>query len=118
MARKWTKDTIWKESMKYTSRSEFKKGSSGAFHIAYINGWLDEMTWLVHPAPKPNKWTKDAVFEESKKYLFFSDFNRKNASAYAVARKKGWLDEMTWLKRTRVVRGFWQSRENIFNESH
>lgn len=25
---------------------------------------------------------------------------------------------MTWLKRTRVVRGFWQSRENIFNESH
>lgn len=118
MARKWTRENIFDESKKYSSRSEFKKGSSGAFHIAYINGWLGEMTWLVHPAPKPNKWTKDAVFEESKKYSFFSDFNRKNASAYAVARKKGWLDEMTWLKRTRVVRGFWQSRENIFNESH
>ena len=118
MARKWTRENVFEESKKYSSRSEFKKGSSGAFHIAYINGWLDEMTWLVHPAPKPNKWTKDAVFEESKKYSFFSDFNRKNASAYAVARKKGWLDEMTWLKRTRVVRGFWQSRENIFNESH
>lgn len=60
MARKWTRENVFEESKKYSSRSEFKKGSSGAFHIAYINGWLDEMTWLVHPAPKPNKWTKDA----------------------------------------------------------
>ena len=37
MARKWTKDTVWQESMKYSSRSEFKKNSSGAFRIAYIN---------------------------------------------------------------------------------
>lgn len=40
--------------------------SSGAFRIAYMNGWLDEMNWLIHPAPKPIKWTREAVFEESK----------------------------------------------------
>ena len=52
------------------------------------------------------------------KYSSINDFNLKNASAYTVARKNGWLDEMIWLKRKYVIRGFWQSRENVFNESH
>ena len=118
MQKKWTRETVFEESKKYSSRSEFKKMSSGAFRIAYMNGWLDEMNWLIHPAPKPIKWTREAVFEESKKYLYFSEFNRKNVSAYEVARKKGWLEEMPWLKRKYVIRGFWQSRENVFNESY
>ena len=118
MQKKWTRETVFEESKKYSSRSEFKKMSSGAFRIAYMNGWLDEMNWLIYPAPKPIKWTKEAVFEESKKYSSINDFNLKNASAYTVARKNGWLDEMIWLKRKYVIRGFWQSRENVFNESH
>lgn len=89
MQKKWTRETVFEESKKYSSRSEFKKMSSGAFRIAYRNGWLDEMNWLVHPAPKPIKWTKDAVFEESKKYTSINDFNLGNASAYSVTRKKG-----------------------------
>lgn len=91
MARKWTKDTVWQESMKYSSRSEFKKGSSGAFHIAYINGWLDEMTWLVHPAPKPNKWTKDAVFEESKNIRSLAISTAKMRQHMKLQEKKGGL---------------------------
>lgn len=118
MQKKWTRETVFEESKKYSSRSEFKKMSSGAFRIAYMNGWLDEMNWLIYPAPKPIKWTKEAVFEESKKYSSINDFNLKNASAYTVARKNGWLDEMIWVKRKYVIRGFWQSRENVFNESH
>lgn len=118
MQKKWTRETVFEESKKYSSRSEFKRMSYGAYHTACKNGWLDEMKWLVHPVPKPIKWTKEAVFEESKKYSSINDFNLENASAYTVARKKGWLDEMIWLKRKYVIRGFWQSRENVFNESH
>ena len=108
MQKKWTKETVFEESKKYSSRSEFKRNKSGAFRVAYINGWLDEMVWLVHPVAKPVKWIKEAVFEESKKYSTTNDFNLKNASAYTVARKKGWLEERTWLKRKYVVRGFGQ----------
>lgn len=43
MQKKWTRETVFEESKKYSSRSEFKKMSSGAFRIAYMNGWLDEM---------------------------------------------------------------------------
>ena len=74
MQKKWTRETVFEESKKYSSRSEFKKMSSGAFRIAYMNGWLDEMNWLIYPAPKPIKWTKEAVFEESKKYSSINDF--------------------------------------------
>lgn len=49
MQKKWTKETVFEESKKYSSRSEFKKKKSGAFRIAYMNGWLDEMIWLVRP---------------------------------------------------------------------
>lgn len=118
MNKKWSKETVFEESKKYSSKAEFKKNRSGAFKVAYENGWLSEMDWLKHPEPQPIKWTHDAVLEESKKYSSVTEFNDKNASAYAVARKKGWLAEMTWLKRKYAIRGFWQSKDNVFDESH
>ena len=67
MRKKWTRETVFEESKKYSSRSGFKKNSSGAFSVAYENGWLPEMPWLKTPIRnKPTKWTREAVFEESK----------------------------------------------------
>lgn len=40
MLKKWTRETVFEESKKYSSRAEFKKMKSGAFRIAYMNGWL------------------------------------------------------------------------------
>ncbi len=40
------KENTFKESKKYSSRTEFYKGSHGAYIVARNNGWLDEMTWL------------------------------------------------------------------------
>ena len=48
----WTKDEIFEESKKYTSRLEFAKKSTGAYTKALKNKWLDDMTWLI---PKDNK---------------------------------------------------------------
>ncbi len=40
MLKKWTRETVFEESKKYSSRAEFKKMKSGAFRIAYMNSWL------------------------------------------------------------------------------
>ena len=40
------KEKSFAESKKYTSRTEFKCGSFGAYRVSKKNGWLDEMTWL------------------------------------------------------------------------
>ena len=38
----WTYETCMEESRKYNTRSEFKKGSKGAYNVARENGWIDD----------------------------------------------------------------------------
>jgi hypothetical protein len=45
------------------------------------------------------KWTKEKVFEESKKYSSLTEFARECGPAYAAARKYGCLKDMSWLGR-------------------
>lgn len=113
----WTNEKVFDESHKYTCRSHFKQGAPAAFRIAYINGWLEEMTWLVRPQPKSLKWTKEAVFYEAHKYTTLADFAKHCKGAYNVARKHCWLKEFTWLARKHTDYGKWQIKENVFKES-
>ena len=64
-----------------------------SFFRIVLNKLKGGQTGLIE---KP-KWTKETVFEESKKYNTRNSF-RKGSSAYRVALNNGWLDEMTWLK--------------------
>ena len=61
------------------------------------NGWIEEMTWLKRPRNYNQKWTREKVFEVSKKFSTRGGFKKEYKSAYNVARINGWLDEMTWL---------------------
>ena len=38
MNKKWTKETVFEEAKKYSSKSEFKKKNSSAFKVAYEKG--------------------------------------------------------------------------------
>jgi len=92
---KWTKERVFEESKKYSTRGEFKKGSHGAYEVARKNNWLDEMSWIkLSQKIKPNGyWTKERTFEESKKYLTRGEFKMGNTSAYYTAVVNKWLDE-------------------------
>ena len=69
----WTKEGVFQESRKYTSRTEFAHGSPGAYQAACKKRWLSEMVWHI---PKIRSWTKEAVFEESHKYTSRTEFAR------------------------------------------
>ena len=62
---------------------------------------------------KSNKWTKDAVINESKKYDNKNDFRKNSSTAYACALKYKLLDEMTWLKPKHIM---WTD-DMVINES-
>lgn len=47
---------------------------------------------------KNNKWTKEDVENESKKYTSRFQFQKNSKYAYNKALKKRWLDEFVWLK--------------------
>ena len=58
---------------------------------------------------KPNGyWTYERCLEEAKKYTARARFEEGSPSACQVARKHGWLEEYTWLKRSQNnPSGYW-----------
>ena len=56
--KKWNKAAVALEASKYSHRSDFENGSSGAYDAALKNGWLDEVCWHMSPKPRGKKSLK------------------------------------------------------------
>ena len=89
---KWTRETVFEESHRYTSRGDFQKNGRGAYTVAQKNKWLDEMTWLK---PQLKTWDKANVINEAMKYPTRTMFHNKSSVAYRVALRNNWMDEIT-----------------------
>lgn len=63
-----------------------------------------------------NYWTKERVFEESRNYKNKIEFFKGCPRAYEVARKNGWLKEMTWFTRPTAHNKKW-TEERVFEEA-
>lgn len=113
---KWTKEKVFEESKKYTSRGNFQKGSSSAYQKALKENWIDDMLWLKSEKKPCGYWkNKNNVLEESKKYKFLKDFREKSGGAYSAAADGGYLNEMTWLvKQEQLSNGYWNSYEHCY----
>ena len=99
----WTRENVIEESKKYTSRSEFAEKSPTAYnHAIRDKSIFLEMTWLVEKK-KPDGWWDDKshVMEEGRKYTYRTAFANGSYSAWKAAKRNGWIDEMTWLKKPR-----------------
>lgn len=93
----WTKVNCITEALKYNSRSSFKKNSGGAYNAAKINNWLDECCMHMIRLHLPNgfwKMNKINCITEALKYKTKIQFLKKNVSAYTIATKNGWLNEI------------------------
>lgn len=96
------KENVFEEAKKYHTRDEFRKYCNVVYNSARKNGWLDEMYWFTRPSVHNKKWYRENVFAEARKYNTRDEFRKGCISAYQVARKNGWLDEMPWLKDKRL----------------
>ena len=94
MKTKWNKETCYEEAKKYSTRTEFQKGCGRAYAVARQNKWLDDYIWFVEGNEKKTKWNKETCYEEAKKYSTRSEFYKGCSSAYNVACKNGWMDEL------------------------
>jgi len=94
------KENVIEESKKYSTRTEFKNGSSKAYEYARLNKWLDEMTWLSNNGDKhPMGYWKirENIMNEAKKYSTKADFQKGNLTAFLAAHKYGYIDEFYWM---------------------
>jgi len=88
----WKKENCILEAIKYKSRREFSIYSSGAYHSALVNKWMNEI--CAHMIPKQHIWTKKECLKFSLKCNSKKEFEKKHPKAYSSAYKHKWLDEI------------------------
>lgn len=91
--RKWTYDAVKTESLKYDTKSEFRKESSGAYAFAWRNGCIDDICSHMDSSHYI-RWTYEKLQKEALKYKTRSDFQKKCKSAYSRSYQKGIIDEI------------------------
>ena len=111
----WTKERIKEETLKYKTMKDFRQGSSGAYAVAYKNGWLDEVCEHLSFL-KNRRRTKAQVHKEALKYKTRMEFKKCNGGAYAAARKHGWLDEVCSHMKLLCRRNYW-TKERVRKEA-
>lgn len=93
----WTKEMAQKESEKYNTRIEFKKGNKNAYQAAQKYGWLNDLTKNMEYVDR-TIWDYENSKKLAKKYKTRSEFKGANFSAWNNSRKNGWLDEFFPIK--------------------
>ncbi|UOL51350.1 hypothetical protein [Vibrio phage XZ1] len=92
--RYWTLERLKEDALKYNSRSEWQKKSSGAYSSARKQGLTDECCAHMQKNPRPRpKWSLENLKEDALKYNSRSEWRTNSNSAYATAYQRGLLDE-------------------------
>lgn len=91
----WTKYRCHEAALKCSSRTKFQKRYRSAYEKARYKKWLNDI--CSHMQTKVTKpmgyWNKERVIKIAKKYNNRFAFGKNEPSAYAAARRNGWLDQ-------------------------
>ena len=88
----WTKEKCNEISLKYKTRSEFRKNDASAYRTSIANNWLNNI--CSHMSFIYNSWNYYKCKNEALKYTNRSDFQKNSGSAYAYATKNKILNDI------------------------
>ena len=102
----WTKQRVFEEAKKYTTKTDFFENCWSGYLVAQRNGWLAEMNWFVRKpyAKKQREWDKDSALEFAKTCKTVDELLRKNKYAYYFLKDNDLFDQVKWLKKTKCGR--------------
>ena len=92
---RWTEEKLYSEAKKYKFRVDFQRGSKGAYLSAFRKGILQEVcAHMERQLVEKGHWNLENCLTEALKYDARGKFMRGSASAYNVALREGWLDQI------------------------
>ena len=98
----WSFDKVKIEAKKYINRKAFQKGCQSAYNAAGRYGWLEEVCKHMLAPHQNVAYSLQELQEEANKYKTRSSFREENPSAYLVACRRKWLEQIcTHMKRSR-----------------
>jgi predicted GIY-YIG superfamily endonuclease len=105
----WNKERCTLEAKKYTSKKEFREISSAAYCAAYKYGWLNEICSHMGVTKKPKGfWNLETCINSARECISYIDFQKKFGSAYNVALKNNWLNEIqNTFSKIKKPNGYW-----------
>ena len=92
---KWTTSAIMKDAKKYLHKSDWIKESGGAYNASKKSGCFKKATSHMKKPNMIQKWTKQKVIRNAKKFITISDWTKKSGGAVNSARDNYWIKEAT-----------------------
>ncbi len=111
MKKKWDLKSIKAEAKKYSTRTDFSKGSGGAYSFTKKNGLLNSV--CSHMEHGSIKWTPELLKLEAQKHNTLKDFIANSGGAYKTAKTLGIADEICSHMKRRLPWTF----ERVFEEA-
>lgn len=114
------KENVIAKAKEYNNRTDFIKGSYGAYEAAGRNGWLEESCLhMTQSITARGFWdVKDNLIAEAKRFNNRTDFARGSSGAYEAAIRNNWLGEIcSHMIQTYAIRGNWCDKNNVLAEA-
>ena len=90
-----TKEQCVETALKYSKRTDFRKGEFKIFNYSFKNGWIDEICKHMIIPKSSVYWTYERCKEESLKYNNRDDFKKNGRSCYNIIYKNKWHELLT-----------------------
>ena len=86
------KENVIQEALKYNTKKEFSKGSSGAYNAAKKYGWVEQVCLHMKVLQLPkNYWTFEKCIEMANTCTTMSEISSKYGTAYNLILKNKWV---------------------------
>lgn len=100
--KKHTYETCYNEAKKYTTMLDFYNLGKGSYIVAYREGWIKDYYWLERDRKERGYWNNyENCYNEALKYTTRVEFRYNSSRAYYSSLNHKWIDDFTWLKRTK-----------------
>ena len=103
--------------MKYKTRAEWMKNSMNAYRFALRHHLEDIATKHMPYVVEHGKWSKEAIINSAKQYKTIAEWRNAVESAYAIASRNGFLEEIrSFLSTTKKPNGYW-TKERVLSSA-
>lgn len=92
---RWDNESIRNDALKYSSKAQWARESSGAYEAAKRRGIFEEVTSHMKRQTVTPKWSEETIREDALKYSSKSQWKRNSIGAYTAAKKKHIFDDVT-----------------------
>lgn len=106
---RWREEDIMDEGKLYSNRTDFARGSPGAYAAALRLGILDDVCYHMTATYKPRGyWTAERMCEVASRYKNRTEFKQNAQNVYVAAQNMGILDDIcSHMVRLQTPNGYW-----------